>query len=125
MEIRRRTREAMGPRGPAEDVSLHQGPHAFLEEERVPLGALDQETPHPEQGRIVSEQARQQGLGALAPQRIDAELAIISPATPAMPVFGPVVDEKEHGSGWQALDGPYEEGLRLGVDPVQVLEDQQ
>jgi len=38
-------------------------------------------------------------------------------------VLGAVVDEEEQARGRQTLDKVLEEGLGLGVDPVQVLED--
>jgi hypothetical protein len=40
-------------------------------------------------------------------------------------VLGAVVDEQEHAGGGQAVDQAVEDRLRLGVDPVQVLEDQE
>ena len=42
-----------------------------------------------------------------------------------MLVLGPVVDQQEEPRGRQALDQAVEQRLGLGVDPVQVLEDQQ
>ena len=40
-----------------------------------------------------------------------------------MLVLGPVVDQQEDPDREQALDQTVEQGLRLGIDPVQVLED--
>ena len=40
-----------------------------------------------------------------------------------MLVLGPVVDEQEGPGRGKALDEAVEQGLRLGIDPVQVLED--
>ena len=40
-----------------------------------------------------------------------------------MLVLGPVVDEQEDSGRGQTLDQAVEQGLRLGIDPVQVLED--
>ena len=40
-----------------------------------------------------------------------------------MLVLGPVVDQQEDPGCGQALDQAVEQGLRLGIDPVQVLED--
>ena len=42
-----------------------------------------------------------------------------------MLILGAVVDQQQHPGGRQALDQHIEHGLRLGVDPVQVFEDQQ
>jgi hypothetical protein len=38
-------------------------------------------------------------------------------------VLGPVVDHEEHARGGQALHEAVEEGLRLAVHPVEILED--
>ena len=40
-----------------------------------------------------------------------------------MPVFLSIVDEEKHPRGGKVLDQVVEEGLGLGVNPVQVLED--
>ena len=42
-----------------------------------------------------------------------------------MLILGAVVDQQQHPRRRQALDQQIEHGLRLGVDPVQVFEDQQ
>ena len=39
-----------------------------------------------------------------------------------MMVLGPVVDQQEEPGRGQALHQAVEQGLRLGIDPVQVLE---
>jgi len=40
-------------------------------------------------------------------------------------IFRPVVHQQQQPGGRQALDEPVEQRLGLGVDPVQVLEDNQ
>src|ERR1043166_797567 len=72
---------------------------------------------------ITSHQVTKQFLRAFWRQGIDAKLAVVCLASPAMLVFGPVVDEKEDPCGGQALYQAVEEGLSLGVDPVKILED--
>jgi hypothetical protein len=42
-----------------------------------------------------------------------------------MLVLRPVVDQQQEPGRRQAVDQAVEEGLSLGIDPVQVLEDQQ
>ena len=64
-------------------------------------------------------------LGALRGQGVEPELGVVGLAAPAVLVLGAVVDEQEHAGGGQALDQAVEHGLGLGIDPVQVLEDQQ
>ena len=58
-------------------------------------------------------------------QRVEPELGVEGFAAPAVLVLGAVVDQQEHPGGRQALDQQIEHGLRLGVDPVQVFEDQE
>jgi hypothetical protein len=40
-----------------------------------------------------------------------------------MSVLGAIVHEKKHSGGGHALDQTVQEGLRLAIDPVKVLED--
>jgi hypothetical protein len=40
-------------------------------------------------------------------------------------VFGPVVDQQQEAGRGQAIDETVEQSLRLGIDPVQILKDQQ
>ena len=42
-----------------------------------------------------------------------------------MLVLGTVVDQEEQAGRRQPLNQAVQEGLRLGIDPVQVFEDQQ
>ncbi len=73
---------------------------------------------------IRAEQLIEQLLGALGRQGIEPELAVVGFATPRVLVLGTVVDKEQKARGRQAVHEAVEEGLRLAVDPVQVLEDQ-
>ena len=42
-----------------------------------------------------------------------------------MCVLGAVVDEQKHAGGREALDQAVQEGLGLGIEPVEILEHQQ
>ena len=76
--------------------------------------------------RSVAEQRVEQLLGALGRQRVDPELACSSSCCPQrVPVLGPVVHQEQDPRRRQALDQAVEQRLGLGVDPVEVLEDQQ
>src|SRR4030095_11451427 len=66
----------------------------------------------------------QQLGGALSAEGGDPELAIVGPAAPAMLVLGAIVHEQENGRRGQAVEEAVEDGLRLAVDPVEILEDQ-
>ena len=68
--------------------------------------------------------ALEQLARTLGRQRVEPQLAVVGLAAPAMLVLGPVVDEQEEPRRRQALDETVQQGLRLGIDPVQVLDDQ-
>ena len=108
-----------------ERAVLDQRSHALLEEERVALGAFHEQALERLQRRVATQKARQQRLGALGRQRIEAELAVVGPRAPRMRVFRAVVDEEQDPRGGKALHEAVEQRLRLRVDPVKVLEDQQ
>jgi hypothetical protein len=61
----------------------------------------------------------------LGGQGVELELGIIGLVPPAVVELGAVVDEEEHSGGRDALHQAVEEGLGLGVEPVQVLEQPQ
>ena len=74
---------------------LDQRPHALLEEERVALGALDQQPLERRERWGRRRAARPAVLGALRRQRVEAELAVVGLAAPAVLVLGPVVHEQQ------------------------------
>jgi hypothetical protein len=40
-------------------------------------------------------------------------------------IFGAIIDQQQQAGRGQALDQAVQQGLRFGVDPVQILKDQQ
>jgi hypothetical protein len=54
-----------------EGPGLDQGPDALFEEERIALGAGDEQAPQRRHARILAEQSGEQGFGALGRQGID------------------------------------------------------
>jgi hypothetical protein len=52
-------------------------------------------------------------------------LGVVGLAAPGVPVLRSVVDQEQEPGRRQALDQGIEQGLGLGIDPVQVLEYQQ
>jgi hypothetical protein len=56
-------------------------------------------------------------------QWVESELGVVGLAPPGVLIFRAIVGEKEKPGRWQALDEAIEEGLRLGIDPMQVLKD--
>src|SRR4029453_4257193 len=75
---------------------------------------------------VAAEQGLQQRGRILRRQRIQAELTVVGLPAPEVPVLRAVIDEEQDADGRQALHQTVQYGLRLGVDPVEVLEyDQQ
>ena len=102
---------------------LDERPNALFEEERVPLGGVDQESRQPTELGVADQRVKQ-FLRAPARQRVDPDLAIVRLAAPAVTVFGTVTDEQQYRSGRQAFDHALEDCLRLAVDPVEILHDE-
>ena len=64
-------------------------------------------------------------LGAGRGQRVEPQLRVVGLAAPAVLVLRAIVDQEQEPGRGQALDQAVEQGLRLGIDPVQILKDQQ
>ena len=77
------------------------------------------------QAGVVPEQGVQELVGAQRRQRVQPQLRVIGLAAPAVLILGPVVDEQQELGGGETLDQAVEQGLGLGVDPVQILADQE
>ena len=111
--------------GPPPAPGLHQGAHALLQKEGVPLGALDQALFERLQTSIVPKQTPEEDLDVRRRQRVEPKLGVVGLRAPAVLILGAVVDQQEHADGGQALHQAIEERLGLRVDPVEVLEGQQ
>ena len=119
-----RFHQAMGSAFADQGLGLHQGPHALLEEEGIALGPLDEKLLERLECAVGTQEGLEEVLSALGAQRVKPELRVVGLAAPQVLVFGAVVDEQEKPGGGQALDEAIQEDLGLGVDPVQVLEEQ-
>jgi hypothetical protein len=104
---------------------VHEASHALLEEEGVALGPREEKAFQRMEGGVAAEQGLQQRGRILRRERIQAELTVIGLPAPAVPVLRAVIDEVQDADGRQALDQAVQNGLRLGVDPVEVLEHDQ
>src|SRR5262249_57357308 len=62
---------------------------------------------------------------SLGGQRVDADLVVVRLARPVVSVLRPIGHEQQDANWGQTLDEIVEKGLRLPVNPVQILEDQQ
>ena len=74
---------------------------------------------------VGPEQRAEELLGGLRREGVQPELRVVGPAAPGVLILRPVVHEQQQPGGRQALDEPIEQRLGLGVDPVEVLEDDQ
>src|SRR5262249_23335662 len=77
------------------------------------------------QAGVVPEQGVQQLVGTQWRQRVQPQLCVRGLAAPAVLILGPVVDEQQDLGGGGALGQAVEQGLGLGVDPVQILKHQE
>ena len=55
-------------------------------------------------------------------QGVEPDAGIVGLAAPAVRVLGPIVDEERDAGEGQAFHEAVEEGLRLAVHPLQILE---
>ena len=122
---RQRLCQAIGPGFAHQHPGLYQGAHALLQEEGVTLGARNQELLEGCQAGIIAQQGLQEFVGTGWRQRVEPQLRVEGLAAPAVLILGPVVDQQQESGRRQALDQAIEQGLRLGIDPVQILEDQE
>ena len=104
---------------------LHQRLDAFLQEEGIALGTLAQASFERLQTGVISQQVIEEDLHARARQRVEPQLGVIGFAAPAVLVLGAIAHQQEEPRRWQAVDQEVQKRLGLGVDPVQVLHDQE
>src|SRR5262249_37180750 len=120
-----RLRQAIGPALADQYPGFHQGTHALFQKEWVTLGPGDQYLRERWQSHVVPKQRVQEFVRAHRGQRVEAQLCVIRLAAPAVLVLGAIVHQEQEAGGRQALDQALEQGLRLRINPVQVLEHQQ
>jgi hypothetical protein len=87
--------QAIHPRLADQHLRFPQRAHALFQEERVPLGALDQALCERCETRIVPEEALQHGCGASGRQRVESELGVVGLRAPAVLILGAIVDQQE------------------------------
>ena len=73
----------------------------------------------------VPEERLQELVGTHRGQRVESHLRVVGLRTPPVLILRTIVDQEQQVGRGQALDQTVEEGLRLGIDPVQVFADQQ
>jgi hypothetical protein len=83
--------QAVGAARAREHARVHEATHALLEEQRIAVARLEQALPELREIGRVAKQAQEQRLGAGWFERVDAQLRVMHPAAPAVPVVRPVV----------------------------------
>src|SRR5262249_46044923 len=106
-------------------LRLDERLHALLQEEGITFGTGDQEWGERYQTRVSAQECLQQLVCRRRGQWVEPYLGVKGLTAPAVLILRAVVDQEEDAGGGQALDQAVEERLRLGIDPVQVFEDQQ
>ena len=102
---------------------FHERLDHLLDEERI--AAFDEQSRERRQRGIVAQKRAHEVTGTLGDERIEPQLAVVGLASPTMLILGPVVDQQKQPGRGQAVDQAVEHGLCLGVDPVQVFDEQQ
>ena len=106
-----------------EHARLDRRSHAFLQEERVTAGAFDQRRLKPGRGNLTSHEDIEEGVRTLRRERVEPKLRVVTLVAPGVLVLGTIAEEKQNTATRDALDQGLEHRLRLGVDPVEILEE--
>ena len=116
---------AIGPGLAHQGSGLHQRPHALLQEEGIALGALDQQLGERCQAGVIPQECSEEGVSTRWGQGVQPHLRVVGLAPPAVPVVRSVVDQQEQARRRQTLTQALQQRLGLGIQPVQILADQQ
>ncbi|MNL32426.1 hypothetical protein D3C87_1542750 [compost metagenome] len=94
----------------------------LLDEKRIALGLFQDSLLERGESGIIAQQGTEQTLRFGRPQGRQHELGVAALWAPSRLVLGPVVHQEKDAGIRQALRQECEERLRLGVQPLQVLE---
>ena len=112
-----------------QDALVEQGADHLFDEERRALGLVQDEALERVEGDgradRIPEQRVDQFPRVVHAQGVQPELAVVGLAAPVVAVARPVVGQQHDRGGRHAVGQRVEERLRLGVQPLQILEDQQ
>ena len=110
--------------GPAtEGTGVDEGAHALFEKEGVAAGARHQQRLQRAEAGVVAQKRLEQSVGAVGGEGVEAELEIGALARPRMAVIGAVGHQEHDARRRHRIHEGVEQGLRLGVGPVQILDD--
>ena len=104
---------------------FHQGAHALLQEEGVALGAGDHKRREASRLGSYPSSACKNSAAQAGSKGIKPRLRVVRLAAPAVLVLRPIGDQQQGRAVGGLSTGAVEQGLGLGIDPVQVLTHQQ
>ncbi len=102
---------------------VEQPLYHLLDEERVTLGALDHHAFEWFEFDAVTQQRREHLPRAFPPQGIQPQLRVVGLVGPLVAILRTIVHQHQHARIGDAVREQIEQRLRLAVDPMQVLED--
>src|SRR5262249_28667651 len=97
----------------------------LLQKEGIAHSSFDQESLERHQARIVPQQSLQEYVSAGGGQRVQPQLCVVRLAAPRMLILRAGVDQEQDSPRGQALDEAVQQRLGFGVNPVQILKDQE
>src|SRR6266404_4375974 len=104
VDRRQATRQLVGASWARQCARLDQRPDTLLDEERIALGALDQEALERVQTGVAPEEDLEQHLGTLPLERLNPELRVGGLTAPVMRILGPIADEQQETGTGETLD---------------------
>src|SRR5712691_2775700 len=93
-------------------------------EEWVTLGLFQNEMFKGFQVHAVSKQDRKQLLGILLSQGVKPQLGVVGLVSPVMAILGTIIHQQQDASRCKAFAQEIEKRLRLVIQPVQILKDE-
>src|SRR6516162_2903043 len=120
-----RAHQSVGPAVPEQSTGLHKRPHALLQKKRIAFRPRDQRVLERFEAGLGPEEGGKKLLSGLRRQRIQPKLRVVGAAAPTVLIFWAVVHDQQQPGSRQALNENIEQCLSLGIDPVEVFEDDQ
>ena len=115
--------EPVGAGRATEGTGVDEGAHALFEKEGVAAGTRHQQRLQRAEAGVVAQKRLEQSVGAVGGEGVEAELEIGALARPRMAVIGAVGHQEHDARRGHRIHQGVEQGLRLGVGPVQILDD--
>jgi hypothetical protein len=123
VDIRQGPRQAVRPPRPEQCSCLNKLAHALFQEERIALRPRDQGRLERLESGVGPEHRTEELLGGLPRQGVEPDLCVGGAGAPGASILRTVIHKEQQPRTRQALDELVEQRLGLGVDPVEVFED--